>query len=100
MTRRYGIRPAAVNGTGGAEAAGRHVLTDNPSTCAEGRPVNESDRYVTPPEDLNPLDNEFGFTLDACAEPTTAKCPRFCTSAGDGLKHSWAGEAAWLKPPY
>lgn len=36
-----------------------------------------SDRWWTPYEVFKPLDREFGFTLDAAAEPENALCPQF-----------------------
>lgn len=57
-----------------------------------------------------------GFTLDVCATPANAKCPRFYALDGyhdstvdptpfptrqvDGLTGSWAGERCWCNPPF
>ncbi len=46
------------------------------------------------------LNNLFGFTLDACAVKSTAKCKRFVSPDGDGLNHSWDGEVVWNNCPY
>ena len=46
------------------------------------------------------LDAEFGFTVDVCATPELAKCPRYFTPEMDGLAQSWAGETCWMNPPY
>ena len=62
--------------------------------------MKESDRWATPPEVFDPLNAEFNFTLDACAELETAKCRRYFTPTDDGLKQPWAGEVVWLNPPY
>lgn len=65
--------------------------------------------WETPPEVFDPLHREFSFTLDVCAEPSTAKLPRFFQEPGpwiaqgggwDGLSRSWAGERCWMNPPY
>lgn len=46
----------------------------------------------------------YRLTLDVCATPANAKCPRFYTPADDGLARDWAadaaGGAAWMNPPY
>ena len=46
--------------------------------------------YETPPEVYEPLHKEFGFTLDVCAEDSTAKCTKYYTIHTDGLRQSWA----------
>ena len=56
--------------------------------------------WGTPDEIFDPLNNEFGFTLDPCATPENAKCEKFYTLDDDGLSHSWAGEVVFMNPPY
>jgi phage N-6-adenine-methyltransferase len=56
--------------------------------------------WATPPEVFTPLEREFGFTLDPCATPDSAKCARYFTEADDGLAQSWAGETVFMNPPY
>ena len=58
------------------------------------------DDWETPEDFFRPLDREFGFTLDACANPQNAKCKRYYTEDDDGLKQDWAGETVWCNPPY
>lgn len=58
------------------------------------------DDRATPPEVFGPLQERFGFTVDAAASPHNAKLPRFWTSSDDGLAQSWAGERVWVNPPY
>lgn len=45
-------------------------------------------------------DVEFGFTLDAAASHTNAKCARYFTPEIDGLVQDWGREIVWLNPPY
>ena len=45
------------------------------------------------------LNQEFGFTLDACAVPDNAKCERYYTPEQDGLSQPWDG-VVWCNPPY
>lgn len=56
--------------------------------------------WETPPEVFNPLNEEFSFTLDPCAEATTAKCDKFYTIHDNGLHQSWEGETVFVNPPY
>jgi len=58
-----------------------------------------SDNWSTPMEIFDPLDKEFHFELDVCAEPWNAKCIRFFTPEQDGLKQEWSG-ACWMNPPF
>lgn len=80
--------------------------TSNPSvlgaakTRNNGRYNGNGRHWETPPEVFDPLHAEFGFTLDACAQPHTAKVPRFFTEADDGLSRDWTSERVWMNPPY
>ena len=67
-----------------------------------GKPVMFSSRsglWETPQGFFDELDKEFHFTLDVCALPENAKCPRFYTPEQDGLKQPWEG-VCWCNPPY
>lgn len=56
--------------------------------------------WETPASVFADLDAEFGFTLDPCCEPGTAKCLTYFTPETDGLARSWAGHVAFCNPPY
>lgn len=58
------------------------------------------DDWETPGEVFEPLNQEFHFTLDACANEKNAKCKRYYTIEQDGLKQDWQGETVWCNPPY
>lgn len=60
---------------------------------------SSTDMWATPPELYAVLDEEFGFTLDACAVPENAKCPDYYTPEQDGLAQPWPGRV-WCNPPY
>jgi phage N-6-adenine-methyltransferase len=61
---------------------------------------SDRDDWATPPDLFAELDAEFHFTVDVCASRKTAKCRRYYTRRTDGLSQSWAGETAWMNPPY
>lgn len=60
---------------------------------------SKTDLWETPQDFFNLLDNEFHFTLDACAIATNAKCERYFTPEDDGLAQEWSG-VVWCNPPY
>jgi phage N-6-adenine-methyltransferase len=65
-----------------------------------GRYNGNGRHWETPPEVFRPLNEEFGFTLDPCAQPQTAKCPLFYTEEDDGLSKDWSGHRVFMNPPY
>lgn len=56
-------------------------------------------KWETPQHVFDELNEEFSFTLDACAEPETAKCRAFFTQKDDALLQEWRG-VVWCNPPY
>jgi phage N-6-adenine-methyltransferase len=80
--------------------------TDNAAVVKTGSSRNNG-RYngngrdwATPPEVFDPLNAEFGFTLDPCATAATAKCRKFFTEDDDGLTKSWRRHRVFMNPPY
>ena len=61
---------------------------------------SKSNEWATPQDFYNKLNAEFGFTLDPCATPTTAKCASYYTSDDDGLSKDWSGHTVFMNPPY
>jgi phage N-6-adenine-methyltransferase len=61
-------------------------------------PIPLSDEWATPAEIFDPLEEEFGFMLDAAAQPWNRKCLRFLSY--DGLDIPWIPGPVWLNPPY
>jgi phage N-6-adenine-methyltransferase len=57
------------------------------------------ERWETPPDVFDPLNQEFGFTLDVCALLENAKCANFYSPLEDGLIQPWTG-VCWMNPPY
>lgn len=58
-----------------------------------------TDEWETPQETFDRLNRIFKFTLDVCALPDNAKCPRYFTPEEDGLVQVWDG-TCWMNPPY
>lgn len=56
--------------------------------------------WSTPQSLFDRLDNEFHFTLDACADKSNHKCQKYFTSKENGLVQSWKGETVYVNPPY
>lgn len=64
------------------------------------RPITQKDKWETPEHIFKKLNEEFGFTLDPCCEPNTAKCQKYYTIEDDGLTKDWKGEVVFCNPPY
>jgi phage N-6-adenine-methyltransferase len=60
---------------------------------------SETDEWATPQDLFDELNDEFGFELDVCALPASAKCTTYFTPDDDGLKQDWTG-VCWMNPPY
>ena len=60
----------------------------------------ESVVWGTPPEVFDPLNKEFGFTLDVAANSDNAKANKFFTPQDNGLVQPWGGNICWCNPPY
>jgi phage N-6-adenine-methyltransferase len=61
---------------------------------------SKSVEWETPQDFFDKLNEEFHFTLDACASHDNAKCDRYFTVKENGLAQSFAGERVWINPPY
>ncbi len=66
------------------------------------RTVNiDKRKYATPQPFFDRLNAVFGpFTLDPCAEPSTAKCELFFTEDDDGLSQDWGEHNVFMNPPF
>ena len=58
------------------------------------------EEWATPQAFFDKLNEEFRFTLDACALPENAKCQLFFTPKDDGLVQDWIGHTVYCNPPY
>lgn len=58
-----------------------------------------SNEWATPAYVFDPLNAEFGFTLDVCATKENAKVSNFFSPEDNGLTQDWHG-VCWMNPPY
>lgn len=56
--------------------------------------------WPTPQSFYDGLNAEFGFTLDPCCTPQSAKCATYFTADDDGLSRPWAPHRVFMNPPY
>lgn len=61
---------------------------------------SRTDQWETPQDLFDELNNEFGFTLDPCADDNNHKCKKYFTKEIDGLSQCWKGESVFCNPPY
>jgi phage N-6-adenine-methyltransferase len=61
--------------------------------------LDKVDERRTPPSLLEPLDAEFGFTLDVAASAANAIKDDYYDRHVDGLTQPWHG-VVWCNPPY
>ena len=50
---------------------------------------SKEEKWATPQDFFDKLNDEFHFTLDAAASPDNAKCANYFTEEQDGLVQSW-----------
>lgn len=60
---------------------------------------SKTTEWETPDTIFKPLDNEFHFTLDVCANESNKKCNNYFSKNDDSLKQIWKG-ICWMNPPY
>ena len=58
-----------------------------------------TDTWETPQDFFDAVAMEFPFTIDVCALPENAKCPKYYSPTVDGLSQDWEG-VCWMNPPY
>ena len=78
------------------------AVLDDGGKCHTMQVMSSSEdmTWATPQEWFDYLNLEFGFTLDPCCWPETAKCKRYYTPDTDGLAQSWQDERVFMNPPY
>ena len=61
---------------------------------------SKTDKWATPQDFYDKLNEEFHFTLDPCADEFNHKCDTYFTEEQDGLKQDWSGNIVFCNPPY
>ena len=61
---------------------------------------SKEEKWATPQDFFDKLNDEFHFTLDVAASPDNAKCANYFTEEQDGLVQSGGGHTVWCNPPY
>lgn len=62
--------------------------------------LDKVDDRRTPREIFDPLNEEFGFTLDAAASENNKLCQCYWDLRSSGLDNSWYSYNVWCNPPY
>lgn len=76
-------------------------LFDPPARSGAYMPESKSTEWGTPWDRFRPWNDEFHFTLDACARDWNTKVPeRWFSLEQNGLMQPWCGEVVWCNPPY
>ena len=60
---------------------------------------NKTD-WTTPQDLFDKLNEEFGFTVDLCADDFNHKCAKYYTKENDGMMADLTGEVVFCNPPY
>ncbi len=61
---------------------------------------SRSEEWGTPLSFFQKLNEEFNFTLDACASEENKKVDSFFSKEQDGLAQDWGKNVVWMNPPY
>lgn len=61
---------------------------------------SKSDQWATPQDFFDRLNEEFCFTLDACATDENHKVGNYFTADDNGLLQNWGGQRVFCNPPY
>lgn len=68
-------------------------------TINSGLMTSLTDEWATPQQLFDELNEEFNFTLDACADDWNYKVDNYFDKEIDGLAQNWNG-TVWMNPPY
>ena len=61
-----------------------------------------TDKWSTPQDLFDKLDEIYHFDLDVCADKTNFKCEKYYSESNNGLVQTWHkdGKKIWMNPPY
>lgn len=60
---------------------------------------SKTDQWSTPKDFFNKINDEFSFTMDACASEENKKCEVYLSEKNNSLIMPWHG-IVWMNPPY
>ena len=69
------------------------------SKLNKGMFSSNNQKWETPQDLFDKLNDVFNFEVDIAADDETAKCPIYYTEENDGFKKEWK-EVCWCNPPY
>lgn len=61
---------------------------------------SKTDKWETPQNFFDNLNQKYNFTLDVCADETNHKCEKYFNINQDGLSQDWSSHVCWMNPPY
>lgn len=61
---------------------------------------SKNQKWETPQDLFDKLNEVFKFDIDLAAEDETAKCDVYYTVENDAFKYDWKENNCWLNPPY
>ena len=61
---------------------------------------SNEEKWQTPQDLFDKLNEEFNFTLDPCCQHDSAKCNKYYTPDEDGLIQDWSKDIVFVNPPY
>jgi phage N-6-adenine-methyltransferase len=62
--------------------------------------ASASQEWATPDELFAPLEAEFHFTLDVCADASNTRASHWLGESDNGLICDWGENTCWMNPPY
>jgi len=74
------------------------TLVELDQLCTFEYKVN--DKWIDFKDFFITLDEEYGFTLDACASESNHLCEKYYTVKQNALTLDWSGEVVWCNPWY
>ena len=69
------------------------------SNLTSGLMSSATDEWATPQDFFDKMNQEFGFTVDVCADDWNHKVANYFDKTTDGLQQGWHG-VCWMNPPY
>ncbi len=97
--RRNGLCPCG-SGIKFKKCCFRRKNEDRAANAKQPAEMNRNDCYATPRWLAQQLVEEYGITIDACADQQSAVVPRYWGPEQDGLLQPWEGETPFFNPSF